>query len=419
MVALPASSQEVATSSGAAGQRTTEQRTTEQRSAADQILTMFGRFIGAGYIFYLLVCIPLIRDAATVTHPWWTPVALALFFGPGFVLCAASFTSRGRRHLRTIAASCAILYLVGLATWPIGWTGAMVDSGLPTWFTLFPALASLGAAVSMRPRWAFLHLALTVTVCQIVNQYIRMPDERSPLLADIVYAFGFSIIFVAASITASRTGFLLDRTRSSTYAQAASSAAVQARTVERRRFDGLIHDNVMSTLLAASRDPVDVGVVTQAKVALAELDSLRDETSGTVEFAPPAVMAHLRDAAATVDDSVQVTFTVVDDAVPRSIPAETVRTVGAAMAEALRNSVRHGGNDASRTVDVRLSAADLTVVVADDGRGFDPRAVPSHRLGVRVSILDRMERLAGGSVSLRSSVGRGTRVELRWSTETA
>jgi signal transduction histidine kinase len=393
---------------------TQEVVTTAERSAADQILTMFGRFIGVGYVFYLLVSIPLIRDLEGVSASWWTPVGLVLFFGPGLALGAASFGRRGQRALRPLAAACAVVFLLGLLTWPLGWTGETLPDGKAAWFSLFPALASLGAAVSMRPRWAFLHLAVAVTGVQLVNHYLRDAGDRSPLVADIVYSFGFSLIFVAASITASRTGFLLDRTRESTYAQAASSAAVQARTVERRRFDGLIHDNVMSTLLAASRGPMDQRLVDQASVALAELDTLRRDALPVSDFEVQDVVAHLRAAAAAVDASATLSFRFEADAAERTVPAETVRTVGAAMAEAMRNSLRHAGPDAHRSVVAALSPLGLRVTVTDDGPGFDLSSIPAHRLGVRVSILDRMHRLPGGSAALHTAVGRGTVVELRW-----
>ncbi|MGB6180347.1 MAG: ATP-binding protein [Rhodococcus sp. (in: high G+C Gram-positive bacteria)] len=386
-------------------------------SAAGKILTMFGRFIGAGYFFYFLVSIPLIADLDAVTYSWWTPVALVVFFGPGFVLGMASFSRRGRTHLRLLAASCAISFLVGLLTWPLGWTGEQLPDGKSTWFALFPALASLGAAVSAKPRWAFLHLAVSIIACQVFNQWVREVGDRTPLTADIVYGFGFSLIFVAASITASRTGFLLDRTRLSTYAQAAKAAAVQARTVERRRFDGLIHDNVMSTLLAAARGPMDGRLVEQAQVALRELDALRSEGLSTLDFGPREVVAHLRASAESADPAVRLACTVDPDAAQSSIPAETVRTVGAAMAEAVRNSMRHAGSEAGRAVDVSMSRAELRVVVADDGRGFDLAAVPAHRLGVRVSIVDRMQRLPGGSARVSTSLGGGTSVDLCWVAE--
>ena len=53
----------------------------------------------------------------------------------------------------------------------------------------------------------------------------------------------------------------------------------------------------------------------------------------------------------------------------------------------------------------------MFVSVRDRGPGFDPEAVPADRMGVRESIVGRMER-NGGSARIRSAAGGGTEVEL-------
>lgn len=397
MAALPTSTQEV--TAGA------------DSRAADRILRMFGRFIGAGYVFYLLVSMPLIVQTTSITRPWWTPVAVVLFFGPGLVLLVAALVG-SPRSITALARASVVGYLVGLATWPLGWTGESFLNAEPMWFSFFPALAALGAAMTTTPVRVFLYLAVVIVGAQSINYLVREPADRSPLLPDLVYGYGFGIIFVGAAVMAARTGRLLDRTRASSYAQAARSAALDARTVERRRFDGLIHDGVMSTLLAASRPGAGDAVVRQARSTLAELNTLRDDERSGDDFTPDDVLAHLRLAAGGVDGSTPVIVRG-EGTTTGSFPAETVRTVGAALAEALRNSVRHAGS-ADRSVEVALADDGLTVVVQDDGPGFDPDAVPAHRLGVRVSIVDRMSRLPGGSVEVRSAQGRGTQVTLGW-----
>ncbi len=53
----------------------------------------------------------------------------------------------------------------------------------------------------------------------------------------------------------------------------------------------------------------------------------------------------------------------------------------------------------------------VEVFVRDRGRGFDPDAVPDDRLGLRGSVVGRMER-HGGSARVRSAPGEGTEVAL-------
>ena len=87
-----------------------------------------------------------------------------------------------------------------------------------------------------------------------------------------------------------------------------------------------------------------------------------------------------------------------------------MRPVVEATREALTNAAKHAGVP---RVDVYVEATPdrVEVFVRDRGRGFDPEHVGADRLGVRRSILDRMDR-HGGTASVRSEPGAGTEVRL-------
>jgi signal transduction histidine kinase len=74
------------------------------------------------------------------------------------------------------------------------------------------------------------------------------------------------------------------------------------------------------------------------------------------------------------------------------------------------NAAKHSG---AEKVDVYAEMADgqTEVFVRDRGRGFDLGEVPEDRLGVRNSIVDRMER-HGGSAVIRTAPTEGTEVRL-------
>src|SRR5205823_5623819 len=69
-----------------------------------------------------------------------------------------------------------------------------------------------------------------------------------------------------------------------------------------------------------------------------------------------------------------------------AVPAEVGAAFADAVAEALRNVVRHAGTG---RVTLRGGSADgvVRVEVADDGRGFDPAQVATHRRGLRESVV--------------------------------
>ena len=76
----------------------------------------------------------------------------------------------------------------------------------------------------------------------------------------------------------------------------------------------------------------------------------------------------------------------------------------------LENVLRHSETTVAE-VDIAYTPTDVTVVVSDQGVGFDPTEIAGDRLGVRLSVIDRM-RAAGGSARIWSSSGTGTSIVL-------
>jgi signal transduction histidine kinase len=79
------------------------------------------------------------------------------------------------------------------------------------------------------------------------------------------------------------------------------------------------------------------------------------------------------------------------------------------------NSLQHAGGDGvTRWLAIRgLAEGGIQVEVGDTGEGFILGAVPTERLGLRVSIIERVAN-AGGVVAVDSAPGEGTVVRIRW-----
>jgi signal transduction histidine kinase len=58
----------------------------------------------------------------------------------------------------------------------------------------------------------------------------------------------------------------------------------------------------------------------------------------------------------------------------------------------------------------------FTIEIGDRGAGFDPDQIPTERLGVRISILERVAS-AGGRARIDTAPGEGTVVSLSWDGE--
>lgn len=87
------------------------------------------------------------------------------------------------------------------------------------------------------------------------------------------------------------------------------------------------------------------------------------------------------------------------------------KALALAVKQCLVNVLRHSGTRRAEVV-IFGSESELSVMVIDGGRGFSESETSVDRLGLRQSVRKRME-LAGGSVTVWSTPGKGTSVMMR------
>ncbi len=85
--------------------------------------------------------------------------------------------------------------------------------------------------------------------------------------------------------------------------------------------------------------------------------------------------------------------------------------LGLAAKQCLANVIKHSGTMKAE-VAVYGSDTEVSVMIVDEGRGFDVTEVGSDRLGLRASVRRRIEAV-GGTVQVWSSPGNGTSVLIR------
>lgn len=183
-----------------------------------------------------------------------------------------------------------------------------------------------------------------------------------------------------------------------------SERAGRIRQTERAEIAAHLHDSVLQTLaLIQNRAGSESEVI---KLARAQERELRqwlyadpDKGSGTLADA-------LKGVAAEVEDSFghPVDYVAVGTA---ELTVQSSALVQAARA-ALFNAAQHAGGQISLYLECRPDAAE--VFVRDRGQGFNPDSVPEDRLGLRESIIGRMQR-HGGSARVKSS-SAGTEIHL-------
>lgn len=180
--------------------------------------------------------------------------------------------------------------------------------------------------------------------------------------------------------------------------------AARIRETERAEIAAHLHDSVLQTLALIQRNADDATSV--ARLARSQERDLREWLYGPRPTADATVASVVKAAAAEVEDrhGVAVDLVLVGDG-PLD---ERVQALVFALREAMLNAVRHAGAPVSVYVEVGPDA--IEAFVRDRGAGFDPASVPPDRLGVRESIIGRMERHAG-SATVRSDPD-GTEVRL-------
>ncbi len=179
--------------------------------------------------------------------------------------------------------------------------------------------------------------------------------------------------------------------------------ATSIRESERASIAAHLHDSVLQTLALIQRteDPTRV-----AQLARAQERELRTWLYGRGVAATDSLATAAVDAAADVEE---LHGTPIDLVVTGDRPlCEHTDALVRALREALLNAVRHGAAPVSAYIEVQPRTVEA--FVRDHGPGFDLDDIAPDRLGVRESILGRMER-AGGHARIRR-LESGTEVAL-------
>ncbi|MFJ8588170.1 PspC domain-containing protein [Streptomyces sp. NPDC093595] len=189
---------------------------------------------------------------------------------------------------------------------------------------------------------------------------------------------------------------------------------MRIRAQERAEVAAHVHDSVLHTLTLIQRNADNPGQVRRlARAQERELRNWLYKPEGTgkddEEGEPETLAEAVKRTAAEVEDKHGVPLEVV---VVGDCPLDEKLTAQLQAArEAMVNAAKYGGEGGAVQVYAEVEGRTVFVSVRDRGPGFDLDAVPGDRMGVRESIIGRMQR-NGGTARLRSVPGDGTEVEL-------
>lgn len=181
--------------------------------------------------------------------------------------------------------------------------------------------------------------------------------------------------------------------------------SARIREQERAEVAAHVHDSVLHTLTLIQRNvdkPREV-----ARLARAQERELRGWLYRPSADSARSLRSSLEAIAAEVEDAhgIPVDVVVVGDA-----PMDERLTAAVhAAREALVNAAKYAG-PSPVSVYAEVAPEQVTVFVRDRGPGFDPGTVAADRLGLKQSVVGRMDR-HGGAAVIRSSTA-GTEVQL-------
>ncbi len=382
-------------------------------SASAPIIRAMGAGVGVGGVVFAGLAVPGFLHQFPTINPVWNISFAVAYLCATFALAIVSVSGEAR-ILRIFAGILAGSYLLGLLTFALVIPRQAVGTpGDVPWLTTLMVIGTSAAAVSLPPVAAWAYLGLSGAMTAIDRLSYGGSAATLGAVQDTLFQLFFCGIFVALALASHRLGHLLDVAGSAAETETRRNATQSARTRERRRIDALMHDNVLSVLLASAVGGGESIVADQARRALRQIE--RFGADGDPEPITAAQLVwELQSITTEIAPQAEFRYELEGEHPP---PPEITAAITEATAEALRNSVLHADSaerSASRAVHVRLSDDGIAVLVLDDGVGFDAKAVPTSRLGVSVSIVGRMRGLPGGSADIESELGRGTTVRIGW-----
>ncbi|MCU1447552.1 MAG: two-component system sensor protein [Cryobacterium sp.] len=364
---------------------------------------------------------------ALQTYPAMTGQLDRLRPGLGIALTTLIFTVLGvailatwlKRFIRITSGLFAVVYLVALIAWPMMLISPdSVLDGKP-WLWYLCTVATSCAAVSFPLWWAMIYTILAPLAYGIVR-VSPAGGGAEPMLGflDAFYAILLGQVVLIIITMLRQATAAVDTAQTTALGTYAAAVRQHATEVERVQVDSIVHDSVLAALLsaAAAATPKAAELAsTMAQDAITRLTEAGSVPAGDDSLVPfTRLKAEIRAIATRFEEPIEF----IDcDAEDLGLPGYASEALVAATGQAIVNSIQHAGTAGEPVVrSVRMNSNLLggcTIEIVDSGIGFDPAAVPSERLGLRISIQERVA-TAGGSVQVRSAPGQGTSILIEW-----
>lgn len=379
-----------------------------------QIETVASRSVAIFGLVFGAQTLPATLAQFGQVQPFWSWTFVVVLYG---ALLASVAASMARRFVRPINGFISLVFLLEIAAWPLvaADPAAVAESRPWLWFLCTVATATAAIAFST---WIAAGYLVLVPLIYGVVRVLPSGGEKSAAsaLLDVSYAIilgGAVLLIITLLRQASAAVDIAQSTALDRYAHAVRQHATE---LERVQVDAIVHDSVLTTLLSAARANTPEAMELATTMARNAIGHLKDAAAASPDDDAVIGLDQLAERVLAAIASLSAPFEVrsrqLDD---RPIPVQSAEAVYSAAVQAMVNSLQHAGEGTLRRW-VEISGIDeggIKVEVGDRGVGFAVDSVPVGRLGLRVSIVERVAK-AGGRVDVVSALGAGTTVSICW-----
>ncbi len=279
------------------------------------------------------------------------------------------------------------------------------------WWSVGMAMILVATSHSRRVWLWYLPLTAGSWVWVSLQSPVMAGELEALLDGSYLLVFSLAIVGLVALV---REGFAaVDKANSDAIKSALTQAKTDAVERERQRLDALVHDQVLHTLILASRadsKAAQEDAAKSARNAITALLEAKDLDTTQSEVSSLGLFKALESAASKLDGRVQTHST---GASAAKLNSEAAQALTEASLQAIDNAIQHSRSKEIRLTLEALKNGGLKFTVADDGTGFRTDRVSRNRIGISTSIMARVESV-GGKVEINSAPGKGTRVVMRW-----
>ncbi len=309
----------------------------------------------------------------------------------------------------------ALYMVVLLLSWPFLLTAEVPQDGnFYPW--LWWGLGTGWVAVALSFSWRFA-LAYYLSLIGIMQYIFSQPMGGShpgiALVTDGLYTFLTNASISVIALMIRHAAIKSDQANAEAIRAEVLQAETEAKAKEKIRLDGLIHDTVLTALISAAHAKNEDEAKASSELAASALKKLSEVQNGTYDQ-EQVYCTELLDsiilAAERIDPNIAVRKSCMTS---MAVDAAVVSAMTEATIQAIHNSITHAGANSSRELSLKSNNSGLKIVILDDGKGFRVSQVNRGRLGIKVSIIGRMESV-GGSAHVMSEPGKGTTVVLEW-----